>query len=137
MTAGRMTAPFVAASAVLLASAAAPPDRPRGDVVCGPRCVVDILARYGRDEDLVTLVRETQWPRIDDGASLAALQEALHARDIHTAAIRLTPESDLRWPHPVLVHLEAESSETGLGQYVVWLPESRPGCGRGCRGFRR
>ena len=104
----------------------------QGDIICGPRCVAYILEHYGRDEELVTLVRETQWPRMDQGASLDALRQSLAGRGVHTAAIRISPEAELVWPHPVLVHLKPPASqsrprsrpENNLGHYVVWLPDS-------------
>ncbi len=92
-----------------------------GDLVCGPRCAQFILRHYGIDADLIDLVREIQWPTLEDGATLAAVDQALRARGVHTRALRMGPTSRLSWSHPVLLHL---TGETAGGHFVVWLPDS-------------
>lgn len=94
------------------------------DVVCGPRCARFLLQWYKKDDPgLVRLIREVQWPNLDEGASLASLDAALRLRGIHTCAIRVAPKAILKWPHPMIVHLADEASRTG-GHYVVQLPSS-------------
>lgn len=90
-----------------------------GDMFCGPRCVQYILKYYGKDEDLIDLVRETQWPNLEQGASLQSLDIALRKRGVHTSALRLKSINTLRWPYPVLLHLKGQN---GGGHYIVWLP---------------
>lgn len=93
--------------------------RSRGDVVCGPRCVQYVLQHYGIESDLIDLVKETQ-SDFEAGASLAVLDDALRRRGVFTAALKLSPNALLQWPHPVLVHLSPETGE--IGHFVVWLP---------------
>lgn len=93
--------------------------RSRGDVVCGPRCVQYVLQHYGIESDLIDLVKETQ-SDFEAGASLANLNDALRRRGVFTAALKLSPNSVLQWPHPVLMHLSSETE--GMGHFVVWLP---------------
>ncbi len=92
-----------------------------GDAICGPRCVQYILNHYGQHADLIELVRETQWPDFEAGASLEALSRALEKRGIHTCALRVDPQAKLSWPHPVLFHLTGH--EAG-GHYIVRLSPS-------------
>lgn len=92
------------------------------DLVCGPRCVQYLLQYYGREADLIELVREIQWPDLASGASLDALDKALNERGIHTFGMQLAPQARLEWPYPVLIHLKVEGAE--IGHYAVWLPSS-------------
>jgi hypothetical protein len=71
--------------------------------------------------DLITLVREIQWPDLEAGTTMEAIDRALRARGVHTYAMKLLPEARLKWPFPVLAHLETENDK---GHFVVWLPES-------------
>jgi hypothetical protein len=91
------------------------------DSICGPRCVQMILAQYDKEVDLMDLVKETQWPEIENGANLAALEKALKSRGVFTCAIKLAPEAELVWKHPVLVHVDDGGT---LGHFVVWIPPS-------------
>jgi hypothetical protein len=93
----------------------------RGDMVCGPRCAQFLLKHYGKDTDLIELVKEIQWPEFEAGASLQAIDSALQKRGVYTQAIKMDPEATLCWPHPVLLHLNGSGT---MGHYIVWLPES-------------
>lgn len=93
-----------------------------GDMYCGPRCVQAVLRYYGRREELRPLVDEIQdsdWRR---GSTLAAIQSALERRDIHTAALRISNETRIDWPNPVIMHLRPLRSD-GIGHFVVILPQ--------------
>ena len=96
---------------------------PRGDFVCGPRCVQYVLRNYGVQSRLVDLVREIQWPAIEDGATLDSLERAFNSRSISTCAITIAPGCQLNWPYPVIVHLKETDGQ--LGHFVVWLPTSQ------------
>ena len=91
-----------------------------GNAFCGPRAVQRVLAHYGIDVDLATLVHETQWPVVEQGASMDSLSKALETRSIHTAVVSLPGTSEIAWPHPAIVHLAFRKQE----HYVVWLPGS-------------
>lgn len=91
-------------------------------VVCGPRCVQFVLRHYGRDEDLIDLVQELQWPDLGGGATLSGLRQALENRGIHTFAMRVEPGARLNWHSPAVLHWRGE--ERTLGHFVVWLPSS-------------
>jgi ABC-type bacteriocin/lantibiotic exporter with double-glycine peptidase domain len=93
----------------------------RSDMVCGSRCARYLLKYYGHDIDLIALVREIQWPDFEAGATMEAIDSALRARGINTYAMRLSHEARLKWPFPVLLHLEPENDR---GHFVVWLPSS-------------
>jgi hypothetical protein len=95
-----------------------------GDRICGPRCVRCLLEHYGIQEELAALVRETQWPDFEAGASLGSLAEALEKRGVHTCALRLSPSGKLTWPHPVLVHLRGAGGR--MDHYVIWKPAGTP-----------
>jgi hypothetical protein len=96
-----------------------------GDRVCGPRCARYVLHHYGVEEDLATLVRETQWPDFESGASLASLAEALEKRGVHTCALRLSSSARLCWPHPVIVHLRGVAGQ--MDHFVLWKPADEDG----------
>jgi ABC-type bacteriocin/lantibiotic exporter with double-glycine peptidase domain len=90
------------------------------DLVCGPRCLRFILEHYGRKMELLDLVRRTQWPTIENGASLADLDETLRSNGIHTFALRMPEGMDLDWPYPVLLHVQGKGHP--VGHFSVWLP---------------
>lgn len=96
------------------------------DTLCGPRCVRFLLEYYGREQvtgnDLVTLVKELQWPLAEHGSTLLGLQHALNARGIPTKALRIAPTNEIQAETPALVHLTTSDDE--LGHFVVWLPSS-------------
>ncbi len=94
-----------------------------GDMVCGPRCVQFVLKQYGKEGDLIELVREIQWPDLESGANLDSVDQALRRRGVNTRALRIDPHADFRWPYPVILHLKGQN---GLGHYAVWLPSSTP-----------
>ena len=121
------------------ADAPATKARDGSDMVCGPRCVRFLLNRYGRDVELVDLVKEIQWPDLEAGASLEQIQKCLNSRGIHTSAIRIAPDRRLRWPHPAILHIVAGDSP--MGHYVVQVPGETPSSDAliwaGLEGWRR
>jgi hypothetical protein len=95
-----------------------------GDVICGPKCVNFLLEYYGKEqEDIIRLVREIQYPELQEGATLSKIIESLEKREIYTFAMKIKPSARLVWKYPVIVHLSPRSSEQ-IGHYVVWLPNS-------------
>ncbi len=107
------------------------------DLVCGPRCVQYILESNGQHADLIDLIREMQWPDLEHGVDLEAIDTALRDRGVHTFAMRLSPNARLKWPYPAIVHLARERER--LGHFVVWLPTSSHDVDLWCgpRGVRR
>lgn len=94
-----------------------------GDRFCGPRCVQYLLDFYKLEsEDLIALVREIQWPDLEEGASLERMENALKKRGIHTTPISVPENCALRWHSPAVVHLKDDGAD--LGHFAVWLPES-------------
>lgn len=93
--------------------AQAPPDIEQHDTVCGPRCAVAVLAHFGQEVPLIELVREMQFPDIDNGCSLADIQEALSRRGIHSCAIRLATSDSVYWPEPVVIHSHISGNNVG------------------------
>lgn len=89
-----------------------------GNVYCGPRCVQRVLREYGAEVELIELIREMQWPDVEQGSTLAALSAALHKRGVSTKAVDLDPKFDIEWTQPAIVHLE----KGGVAHFVVWLP---------------
>lgn len=98
------------------------------DFVCGPRCVHYLIGKYCPNDrtELIDVIREMQWPHLEEGTNLADLASGLQRRGIHSCAIKLGPTDELAWPHPVIVHLNPDASGE-LGHFVVWLPPSQPG----------
>lgn len=94
-----------------------------GDQICGPKCVRYLLDYYEKPEDVVSLIREMQWPDIRHGTSLKDLADALEKRGIFTSALQVSPYSRIVHSEPVIVHLKPKS-EGELGHFVVWLPSS-------------
>ena len=132
----------LAVSVSVPAFATEPPatrSRDASDMVCGPRCVRFILSRFGKEVDLIDLVKEMQWPNLEAGASLEQIRSSLNARGIHTEAIRFSPDRRLRWPHPVL--LFEDEADRSQGHYVVLVPgdpsESDALIWGGLEGWRR
>lgn len=108
------------------------PNRERniGDLICGPKCVREVLRLYGReDEDMIRLVREIQWPEVRKGSTMADIAQALEKRGVHTFAMKIKPSARIVWPHPVVVHLAPKPGEE-IGHFVVWLPESQGGAAK-------
>ena len=94
-----------------------------GDMACGARCVHFLLQWYDKDDPgLIALVRETQWPDFEAGATLEAVDRALRARGIRTCAISVSPTATLVWPEPALVHISGAGAIPG--HFVVQLPSS-------------
>ena len=92
------------------------------DVFCGARCARQILSHYGRHEDLVDLVRELQWPHLEETVSLNRLIESLEQRGVHTHACRIGMGVDLIGNEPAIVHLD--STDGGDGHFIVWISAS-------------
>ena len=95
----------------------------RGNIFCGPRSVQRVLEFYGKEADLMELIREIQWPATEQGASMAALAKALNSRGIYTAAVDVDPSCEIVWDFPVIVHLARNDYE----HFVVWLPPKSAG----------
>lgn len=107
------------------------------DLVCGPRCVQQVLWRYGKERDLTELISEIQSPNPTQGSSVASLQRCLLKHGIHAAAIRLPQGKAIDWPHPVIILRDTRGE--GIGHFVVWLPTSsgsRVDIWRGVAGVR-
>lgn len=99
-------------------------ERNIGDLICGPKCVLEILRLYAKEgEDLIRLIQEIQYPDVHKGATLADIAQALEKRGIHTFAMGISPTARIIWQHPVIVHLNPKPGEE-IGHFVVWLPES-------------
>jgi ABC-type bacteriocin/lantibiotic exporter with double-glycine peptidase domain len=95
-----------------------------GDLICGPKCVCEIVRLYGKEEeDVVRLVREIQYPDVRAGATMASVAQALEKRGIHTFAMKIKPSARIVWQYPVIVHLSPKT-DNEIGHYVVWLPDS-------------
>lgn len=131
---------------VTLAFGAAPPVAPSGqhtrsteDVVCGPRCLRYILRHYGKQSDLIDLVRAIQWPDIKSGSSLASIEAVLRKNEIATQALYVPVGANVKWDHPVLIHCSA--TEATPAHYIVLLATAggtaRIYCGLdGCRSIK-
>ncbi|MFZ4469963.1 MAG: cysteine peptidase family C39 domain-containing protein [Pirellula sp.] len=92
------------------------------DASCGPRAVRYVLAHYDHRESLSDLVREIQWPNLESGSSLSAMEVCLRRRGIATIAVEIPPMATVDWPNPVLVHCNTES---GDGHFLICEPNGR------------
>lgn len=92
------------------------------DNICGPRCVQFVLRQYGFNAELQELVREVQWPALEEGATLDSMTQALQRRGICTCVLKLDPSTRLAWRYPVIIHLRGNKGF--LGHYLVLLPRS-------------
>ena len=92
----------------------------KNDLVCGPRCVQYILKEYGQQGDLIELIREMQWPNLEGGSTLTALEQALTSRGIHCGISEVPEDAQIAWKHPVIVHLRGRSGT--IGHFAIWLP---------------
>lgn len=90
-------------------------------MICGPLCARLILQKLGKEADLTALIREIQWPNLEQGTTLDALAGALENRGLYTHALRVAPGTRLRWPWPVLVHYQPHHGN--VGHFAVWTPE--------------
>lgn len=98
-----------------------------GDFVCGPRSVQFILHQYGKKEDLIDLVREIQWPDIEHGSDLAALEQALQRRGVYTHAIKIGNGVRIRWPYPAILRLHTKRANgKNIGHFVIRMPSEDP-----------
>lgn len=113
-----------AAGSLCLSAATAEDVEPSEDVtlaqrVCGPRCVQWVLARYGIEADLVQLVRETQWPDFEAGASFHAMQAALERRGLFTQALK-SPSIE-NWDVPIII--QERLAGEAIAHFAVIDPE--------------
>lgn len=103
-------------------------NQPGADMICGPRCVQFLVKWYqNKDEDLIELAREVQWPQVEAGSTLDAVDQALRRRGIHTYPMRLSPSAVLQWRHPAVVRVSpSATSQTkdAPAHFAVWLPSS-------------
>jgi ABC-type bacteriocin/lantibiotic exporter with double-glycine peptidase domain len=118
---GLLMAAVTAALAVAEGTAEALPGA-ANDNVCGPRCAWYVLRHYGHAVDLIEVVRETQWPNLEKGTTLAQLQAALERRGVHTRAVDVPKDVSLCWNHPAIVHLR--NARGNIGHFAVWIPSS-------------
>lgn len=96
---------------------------PRGDTICGPRCIAYILAHYRKPSPpLIEIVQELQAPALEDGSTLHDIDVFLRRSGVHTCAMGVSPDATFRWPHPIVVHLKPRESQ--FGHFAVWLPQS-------------
>ncbi len=94
------------------------------DNVCGARCVQYLLHHYQVDSpDLLSVVRELQWPEIQAGASLADIQRLLVKHGVQTRPIKFPASHVVLCIHPCIVHLRPTPPST-IGHYVLLLPGS-------------
>lgn len=93
-----------------------------GSVYCGPHCVRRVLQEYGIETELIDLIREMQWPAVEEGTSMQDLAAALTKRGLYAKAVDLDPQYDIEWDHPAIIHLEKD----GVAHYVVWMPATKP-----------
>lgn len=92
------------------------------DMVCGPRCLRFIMRHYGKQRELIDLVKATQWPDIENGASLARMETVLRESGVGTQAVRVPTGATIKWPHPVLMHYHASGSRSE--HYIVLIRTS-------------
>jgi hypothetical protein len=91
------------------------------DLVCGPRCVRYLLKHYnGEAPELITLVRQIQWPKMSDGSSFADLQKSLESYGITTKPVQIPGLRLPITPHPCICHFRPQNSP--VGHFVVLLP---------------
>jgi ABC-type bacteriocin/lantibiotic exporter with double-glycine peptidase domain len=91
------------------------------DAVCGPRCVQYLLRHYnGEAPELITLVRQIQWPKISAGSSLADLQRALESYGVRAKPLQVVDGSVPVLAHPCICHYRAQGES--MGHFVVLLP---------------
>ena len=105
------------------------------DRYCGPRCLQRVLAHYGASEELVDLIRETQWPNFDSPTSLAVLAESITRRNICAAICVVTPYPELCDNGPVIVHL-MQNDAADAGHFVVLQKNDNTGKTHVWDGFR-
>lgn len=100
------------------------------DFVCGPRCLMEIFRRLdvGGDTQLIDIVRETQWPDIEQGASLASLCDACLKRGVRAKACKIDPKqlAYVDWKYPFIVHVNFATNQTAksdasspMGHYLL------------------
>jgi ABC-type bacteriocin/lantibiotic exporter with double-glycine peptidase domain len=93
------------------------------DEICGARCVQYVLEHFGKQSpDVIDLVREIQYPKLEKGARLQSVADALQQRGVYSFPMRISRRARLKWPHPVVVHLGED--EQAMGHFVIWLPSS-------------
>jgi ABC-type bacteriocin/lantibiotic exporter with double-glycine peptidase domain len=91
------------------------------DAVCGPRCVQCVLKHYNGDApELITLVRQIQWPKLSEGSSLGDLQQAVESYGIQTKAVQVPDGNVPVLDHPCICHFRAQGAS--MGHFVVLLP---------------
>jgi len=91
------------------------------DLYCGPRSVKFVLEKYGRTEDLIDLIRETQWPDSQAGSTLHDLELSLRKRGIYTSFVTIPEGSKLKWHSPIILHMRGNTPDEP-GHFAVWLP---------------
>ena len=110
----------------------------RTDLFCGPRCAWFVLDLYGKRTELVDTIRQTQWPEVERGASLASLKELLERHGIYTLGIEMRSPSSFSWDFATIMHLRPDAGSRG--HFVVLQPADGSGdvtIWNGVAGFQR
>lgn len=99
------------------------------DFLCGPRCVRFLLDFYGHspDVDLLQLVREMQWPAMENGSSLVDIKAKLEDNGVYTQSAFIDDPASINefsWRYPVVVHMKGDEGIGSLGHFSVLLPSS-------------
>ncbi len=98
------------------------------DSLCGPRCVVFALDRIGVRADLVDLVKELQWPQVEDGTTMLQLRNAIRNRGVSVTPVKLRPGQAVKLTGIAIVHFERgkQDEQVPLGHYACCMPTSDP-----------
>jgi ABC-type bacteriocin/lantibiotic exporter with double-glycine peptidase domain len=97
------------------------PERFTRDAVCGPRCVQYLLKHHnGEAPELISLVRQIQWPKVSDGSSFGDLQRALESFGIQAKPLQIPDGCVPVLAHPCICHFRARGES--MGHFVVLLP---------------
>jgi len=95
------------------------------DTVCGPRCVQFVLKEFGLQTDLLEIVLEMQWPKLEEGSSLAAIQHAIERRGLAARALSVPSDCTIQTEAYVVMHVNCGrgsiTSDAG-GHFIVLVP---------------
>lgn len=93
-------------------------DHSADQLVCGPRAAKYILEHCDQQATLVELVKELQWPNIEDGSSLGDIDRLLVSRGLSTAYLYLNNEGPPEFDGMMIV---ARRTNSPLKHFVVVL----------------
>jgi ABC-type bacteriocin/lantibiotic exporter with double-glycine peptidase domain len=96
---------------------------PNRSLLCGPKCINNVLMHYGQEaRDVLEVTKYLSKFDSQRGSRLDEVEKYLNDAGVFTRMIMIDKGAQLAWHSPAIVHLE---SSTSWNHFVVWYPQDR------------